>query len=74
MLQTTELRRGDIRPRVKGRPVLERRLAGLLVAVHRFATRRAKTRDEVIWAGALYDHLQAALEAARHQEGVSNGR
>ena len=32
--------------RVKGRPALERRLRGLLVAVHRFDRSRAVSRDD----------------------------
>ena len=60
-----ELRTCDIRHRVKGKWSLERRLAALLIAVHRYGTKRAQTREELAWAATLYDNLRMALEAAR---------
>ena len=35
--------------RVKGRPALERRLRGVLIAVHRFGRQLAHTTDEIGW-------------------------
>ena len=50
--------------RVKGRPVLVRRLRGLLVAVHRFGRCRASTDADVRWTARTLDALTAALAVA----------
>src|SRR5690349_18356523 len=42
-----------IHPRVKGRAALTRRLAGLLVAVHRYARCRATTCPDQRWAARV---------------------
>jgi hypothetical protein len=60
-----ELRSADIQHRVKGRPALERRLMGLLRAVHRYARCRAATREDTLWAAPMLDGLAATLDAAR---------
>jgi hypothetical protein len=60
-----ELLNRDVQHRVKGRPVLERRLMGLLVAVHRFGNHRATSRDDLTWCARTIDGLTATLEAAR---------
>jgi hypothetical protein len=52
------------RSRVTGRPALTRRLRALLLAVHRFGQHRARSRDDVVWAGRLIDALFAALTTA----------
>ena len=58
--------------RVKGRPVLERRLRGLLLAVLRFSRTRATTREDQQWAARTADGLTALLNLPttnpRHQE------
>lgn len=47
--------------RVKGRPVLVRRLRGLLVAAHRFARARATSADDRLWAARCIDVLTDAV-------------
>jgi hypothetical protein len=47
--------------RIKGRPVLERRIRALLVAVHRFVRGRAATAADQQWAAGTMDRLTAAL-------------
>jgi hypothetical protein len=51
--------------RVKGRPVLERRLYGLLRAVHRFSRARATTRRDADWAARMVDTLTVAVQVAQ---------
>jgi hypothetical protein len=51
--------------RVKGRGALTRSLAGLLIRANRFATKRATTREDQVWAGRLIDALTVALRVAR---------
>ena len=60
------MRSVDVRPvhRVKGKPVLVRRLRGLLIAVHRFGRCRASTADDVKWAAAMIDALTSAIAIA----------
>jgi hypothetical protein len=48
--------------RIKGGPALERRLHGLLLAVHRFARHRAATPEDRRWAAAAVDGLQAIYQ------------
>jgi hypothetical protein len=55
----------SMRTRVKGRPVLLRRLHGLLMAVHRYGRCRASTHDEIMWAARLIDRLQSAFDEAQ---------
>lgn len=54
--------------RVKGRPVLVRRVRGLLVAVRRFAEHRAATPAETRWAARTYDALAGALTVAEARD------
>jgi hypothetical protein len=48
--------------RVKGRPVLERRAAGLLRAVHRFARARATSGADREWAARCIDRLTELVQ------------
>jgi hypothetical protein len=48
--------------RVKGRSALERRLLGLLFAVHRFGTRRARTATDQAWAASVIAGLETLLQ------------
>jgi hypothetical protein len=47
--------------RIKGRPSLERRLRGLLIAAHRFARARAVTAADRDFAIRLLDGLTSTL-------------
>jgi hypothetical protein len=60
-----EIQNRDVLHRVKGRPVLERRLYALLRSVHRFARARATTPHEVDWAGRMVDALTAVVQVTR---------
>lgn len=51
--------------RIKGRPVLVKRLQGLARAVRLFGEHRARERTDVLWAGKLYEQLRQALDDAR---------
>jgi hypothetical protein len=55
-----------IQTRVSGRAALDKRLRGLLVAVHRFGRARARTREELAWTARTLDALTAALDGADH--------
>lgn len=57
-----ELGGRQVKHRVKGRPVLERRLRALLIAAHRFARCRATTLDDPRWSAKVIDGLTATLE------------
>jgi hypothetical protein len=57
-----------IHHRVKGRPVLIRRLGGLLVAVCRFARCRATSRADQRWAARMIDALTEAHATARQPD------
>jgi hypothetical protein len=60
-----ELLNRDVLRRVKGRPVLERRLMALLRAVHRFGRHRATSRADVLWAARTIDGLADLLREQR---------
>ncbi len=47
--------------RVQGRPALERRLRGLLIAVHRFGRARATGHADLAWCARAIDALTALL-------------
>jgi len=57
--------------RIPGRQALERRLRGVLIAVHRFARGRAMTAADVQWCARAIDGLTTALapgqERGRHE-------
>jgi hypothetical protein len=69
-----ELRTQDVRTRVKGRPALERRLYGLIRAVHRFGRFRAAGPSDVRWAGHMIDGLTATVEAVQRVGKIGNDR
>ena len=48
--------------RVKGRPALERRARGFLVAVQRFGSARATSHDDLSWCARWIDGLTALLD------------
>ena len=50
--------------RVKGRPAIVKSLRALLLRTHRFGRHRARTADDIRWAGALVAALTSALAAA----------
>ena len=56
-----ELPSRDVRHRVKGKQALEKRLRGLLLAVHRYGRCRARTRAELQWTAKAIDLLTLAL-------------
>jgi hypothetical protein len=60
-----ELRPADIQHRVKGRLAFERRLLGLLRAVHRFGQHRATSAADQWWTATMIDGLTAMLESVR---------
>jgi hypothetical protein len=60
-----ELQNRDVLHRVKGRPVLERRLYALLRSVHRFARARATTPHEADWAARVIDTLSLAVRVSQ---------
>lgn len=51
--------------RVKGRGALTKSLVRLLLRANRFASQRARTRDDQVWAGRFIDSLTVALRVAR---------
>lgn len=65
MTRGLELNGRAIASRVKGRGALTKSLVGLLLRAHRFASQRARTRDDQVWAGRFIDALQEALRVAR---------
>jgi hypothetical protein len=50
--------------RVKGRTALQKRVALLVIATHRFAAYRAVTDEDRRWAARLADRLNEVLEEA----------
>lgn len=59
-----EINRRLIPRRTQGRPVLQRRLTALLVAVHRFARCRAASPADQAWAARLIAGLTALVQPA----------
>jgi hypothetical protein len=51
--------------RITGRQALERRARALLLAVHRFASCRAPTLQDVGWCARAIDALNALLDASQ---------
>ena len=62
----TERPRG-VASRIKGRPALTKRLRLLLIAVHRFNTRRARSASDVMWSAQVMDLLTEAIGIAEHR-------
>lgn len=62
---------GGVQHRVKNRPLPERRLMGLLRAVHRYRRCRAVTRGEREWPAVMIEALTATLDTARHAPGAT---
>lgn len=60
-----------LQSRIKGRPALERRLRGLLIAVHRFARGRAQSHDDLHWCARTADGLSALLRGGESQANLS---
>jgi hypothetical protein len=67
MLSLSERPR-PIASRIQGRAVLLKRLRRLLLATHRFGRGRARTPEDVAWAGGLLDALYAALGVAEARQ------
>ena len=54
---------GPLHSRIKGRAALERRIRGLLIAVHRFGRGRQLTAEDLRWAAKTIDRLTEMLNA-----------
>lgn len=59
----TERPRG-LASRIRGKDSICRRLRALLIAIHRYGRVRARTRDDLEWAGHVIARLEAVLETA----------
>jgi hypothetical protein len=59
------LNRRAIVTRVKGPGALTKSLVRILLRANRFASHRARTRDDQVWAGRFIDALRETLRVAR---------
>jgi hypothetical protein len=63
-----------LQTRIKGRDALERRIRGVLIAVHRFARLRATTRADLTWSAQAIDGLTATLTRIAESRDGDNER